>query len=143
VAARRQQDLHRAVEAGVVLEQVLCVQERRVVGQDWCVRWRNRWLQIGVEHAALSLAGRGVLVKQLAGGQLMVAYQDQRLSCRELSARPTPPRVRKAVVNNRRWTPAATHPWNRPARGVQVVPRVSLAPAAPARDLHAEKRKAG
>ena len=36
------------LEAGLVLEQVLCVQEERVVGQDWCVRWRNRWLQIGI-----------------------------------------------------------------------------------------------
>ena len=48
----KQQDLHRPVDAGQVKpEEVLCVQEERVVGQDWCVRWQNRWLQIEKVHA--------------------------------------------------------------------------------------------
>ena len=135
-------DLHRAVAAGVVLEEVLCVQEERVVGQDWCVRWRGRWLQIACEHASLRLPGRRVVVRQRADGQLLVDHQGQRLSVRELPARPTPPKVKKAVVNNRRYQPPADHPWNRDPVG-RGVPRVSLAPAAPARDLHAAKRKAG
>jgi len=42
VKARRDQDLHRAAGPGVVPEEVLCVQERRVVGNDWCVRWQGR-----------------------------------------------------------------------------------------------------
>src|SRR5882724_1655350 len=48
VKPAREQDLHRTVAAataGASLEDVLCVQERRVVGNDWCVRWRNRFLQ--------------------------------------------------------------------------------------------------
>jgi len=142
VSPAKSQDLHRAVEAGVVLGEVLCVQEGRVVGKDWCVRWRNRWLQIGAEHESLSLAGKRVLVKQLAQGVLMVEYRRQRLSCRELLARPEVPKVKKAIVNNRRWTPAVDHPWKKGPAG-RAVPRVSLAPAAPARDLHAEKRKTG
>jgi hypothetical protein len=35
ISPRREQDLHRSLEAGTVLQEVLCVQERRVVGQDW------------------------------------------------------------------------------------------------------------
>lgn len=34
----------------VILGEVLCVQEERTAGADWCVRWRNRWLQVGQEH---------------------------------------------------------------------------------------------
>jgi hypothetical protein len=45
-------------------------------------------------------------------------------------------------VNNRRWVPSLDHPWNRDSTR-RADPRVSLAPAAPARDLHAGKRKAG
>jgi len=82
VSACRDADLHRVLEATVALEEALCVREERVVGQDGCVRWRNRWLQIASEHASLRLASR-------------------------------------------------------------AVPRVSLASAAPTRDGHAEKRKAG
>jgi hypothetical protein len=135
-------DLHRAVATGVELEEVLCVQEQRVVGQDWCVRWRGRWLQIGEEHASLRLPGRRVVVRQRADGRLRVDHQGQRLSVRELGAKPPTAKVKKAIVNNRRYRPPADHPWNRDPVG-RGVPRGSLAPAAPARDFHAAKRKAG
>jgi helix-turn-helix protein len=145
VKARKQQDLHRPVDAQVRLEDVLCVQEERVVGQDWCVRWRNRWLQIQKEHAGLNLANKRVRVKQRAGGELIVEHKGQRLTCRELSQRPTPARSRKKpAVNNRKWKPSANHPWNResvnsgPAR--RADPPVTLAPATPARELQAGRK---
>jgi len=129
-------------EAGVRLEEVLCVQEQRGVGQDGCMRWRNRWLQIDAEHASPRLAGRRVMVKQLAGGALVVEHQGQRLSVQALGARPGPAREKKAIVNNRHWKPPADHPWKK-AAARRAGPRVSLAPAAPTRDLHAGQRKAG
>jgi len=78
VTARQEQNLHRALPAGTVLAEVLCVQEARVVGQDWCVRWQNRWLQITAVHTALNLPRRKVLVKHLADDGLLVEYQGQR-----------------------------------------------------------------
>jgi hypothetical protein len=145
VQAKKQQDLHRPVDAQVTLEDVLCVQEERVVGQDWCVRWRNRWLQIEKAHAGLNLANKRVRVKQRAGGELIVEHKGQRLTCKELGQRPTPVKTRKKpAVNNRKWKPAASHPWNRdsannsPAR--RADPPVTLAPAAPARELQAERK---
>lgn len=115
VKATRDQDLHRPVDAGVVLEEVLCVAEQRVVGNDWCVRWNNRWLQIDARHAALNLPGRKVVVKQRGDGVLLVLRGGERLTFTELRARPVKGRQRKAVVNNRRYKPPATHPWNRDA----------------------------
>jgi hypothetical protein len=144
VKAHREQDLHRAVEAGVVLEEVLCVAEQRVVGKDWCVRWRSRWLQIDARHASLNLPGRKVTLKQrLDGSMLVVLRGGERLTFAELKAKPVRAKAKKPIVNNRRYKPAADHPWNRPPVE-RSVPRVSPAPAAPARDLHAaKKRKAG
>src|SRR5262249_36304610 len=142
IAAAKSQDLHRDVEAGVSLEEILCVQEKRVVGKDWCVRWQNRWLQIGKEHALLRLSGRRVLIKELSGGNLIVEHQGQRLLVQELRARPPVAKACKVVVNNQRWKPGVDHPWKTDPVG-RAVPRVSLASAAPTRDLHAEKRKAG
>ena len=142
ITATKAEDMHRAQEAGKVLEEILCVQEQRVVGQDWCVRWQNRWLQIGKEHAGLDLGGKRVVVKQLANGRLIVQYQGQALSCRELSSRPVAAQPKKVVINNRRWRPPVDHPWNNvPAR--RAGPRVSLASAAPTRDLHAGIRNTG
>jgi len=145
VKAKRGQDLHRAVEADTVLEEVLCVAEQRVVGNDWCVRWKGRWLQIDAKHAGLNLPGRTATVKQRADGVLVLLRGAERLTFKELRARPARAKARKPVVNNRRYKPAASHPWNRPVPAVGGgVPRVSPASAAPTLDLHAEKtRKAG
>lgn len=149
IEPKRQQDLHRQVDASIKLDEVLCVQEQRVVGNDWCVRWKNRWLQIDKRHEPLRLGRKRVLVKQLSSGQLIVEHQGQRLSCDELSQRCREPRrntkpARPRPINNRQWKPASDHPWKKGPAVQRPDPRVSLAPAAPARDLHAEKqRKAG
>jgi len=143
VKATRDRDLHRPVEAGVALGEVLCVADERVVGNDWCVRWRGRWLQIDARHAALDLAGRKVVVKQRGDGVLLVLRGGQRLTFTELRARPARAKAKKAVVNNRRYKPAATHPWNRGVADRVAAPGGPLAPATPARGPHPEKRKAG
>lgn len=142
VKARRETDLHRRLGPGVVLDEVLCVQEWRVVGRDWCVRWHNRWLQIGAAHELLDLAGRRVLVKRRGDGEVLVEYQQQRLRYRELAARPVARKHKRVVLNSRTCKPSPTHPW-RAGLGERIGPGVSLAPAAPARDLHPGMRKAG
>jgi transposase len=142
VKAKRQTDLHRPVPGGVILEEVLCVQEQRVVGQDWCVRWHNRWLQIGKEHEAMGLAGRRVLVKQRGDGEVVMDCRGQRLNYQLFGSRPQPKTHKATVVNNQIWKPAAKHPW-RTERIGRLAPRVSLAAAAPARGLHAGNTKAG
>ena len=142
VSPQKNTDLHRALDTGVLLEEVLCVQEVRVVGQDWCVRWQNRWLQIDVRHEALRLAGRKVLVKRRGDGWLVVQYQAEPLTYRELAARPVAAKTRKAAVNNRSWKPPVDHPWKRPAAR-RAAPAVSPAPAAPTRDLQPGKTSTG
>jgi transposase-like protein len=142
VKARWKTDLHRWLEPGIILEEVLCVQEERVVGRDWCVRWQNRWLQIPAEHQALNLPGRRVVVKCKADGVMVLEHRGERLTYRELRARPVAAKVKRTVINNRRWKPGPQHPWNQSPIG-RAAPRVTPAPAAPARELHAGKRKAG
>jgi hypothetical protein len=110
IKAAQDLDLHRCV-GDLKLEEILCVQAERVVGQDWCVRWNNRWLQIDAGHAELGLPRKKVTVKQLAEGKLMVEYDQQRLIVNELPARPEPPRQHKAKINNRKWKPPENHPW--------------------------------
>jgi hypothetical protein len=101
---------------GVDLAEVLCVREERVVGRDWCVRWENRWLQIGKEHESLGLAGRKVTVSQKADRSLTVRYRGVRLRCTEMTGRPRPQekRTKPVIKNNKRWRPAPDHPHRRP-----------------------------
>jgi transposase len=111
VAAARKTDLHRPAPPD--LAQVLCVRERRVVGHDWCVRWRNRWLQIAREHEPLNLPGKTVTVKQLRDRdrRLVVLHGERTLTVRELDTRPTAARAKRPIVNNKRYKPASSHPW--------------------------------
>jgi hypothetical protein len=143
IEAASDQDLHRAVESGVALDEVLSVQEQRVVGSDWCVRWRNRFLQIQAEHATLKLPGKRVVIKQLSDGRLLVEHKGDKLSVQEFGSKPaTAQKTRKPIVNNRRYKPSDDHPWKGgPAVGSR--PRGDPAPPTPARNLLAEKRKAG
>jgi hypothetical protein len=142
IKAKDPKNLHRVLEASLELEQILCVQEERVVGQDWCVRWKNRWLQIGPEHGALHLPRRKVLIRCLADGQLLMEHKSQALNFKELGAKPATAKKRQ-VVNNRQWKPEANHPWNRES-AVGTRPAVNPAPATPARDLPpGRSKKAG
>jgi hypothetical protein len=141
IKAKREQDLHRPVDAGVVLEEILCPAEQRVAGGDWCVRWKNRWLQIDAKHAPLNLPGRKVTVKQRPDGVLVVLRNTERLVFKESGTKPAPATARKPVVNNKRYKPAASHPWNRPSGPASGrFPRASRASAAPTLDLHAGRR---
>jgi hypothetical protein len=146
IKAKREQDLHRTVEAEIALEEILCVTEERVAGNDWCVRWNNRWLQIDARHAALNLPGKKLTVKQRSDGKLVVLRNAERLTFTELNAKPTATKTRKPVVNNQRYQPAANHPWNRDGHAASgPTPgrflRVSRASAAPTLDLHAGRKE--
>jgi hypothetical protein len=67
----------------VKLDQVLCEQEMRVVGRDWCVRWNHQHLQIDKRHESLALAGKQVMVKQKRDGTLL-EHAGQLLDCRQV-----------------------------------------------------------
>ena len=136
VVPREAADLHRLLPPDLALEEILCVQEERVVGRDWCVRWNHQFLQIPAAHVALELAGKRVLIKQLAGGQQLLTYRQQPLSYTVLATRPEPPRPRRVLVNRKAWKPAADHPWNRDPVGRAKrrggpAPAPAVAPAAP------------
>ncbi len=109
-------DAHRPLEASIQLDEVLCEQEPRVVGNDWCVRWNNRWLQIDKRHNAMQLAGKKILVLQKRDGTLLLKHNGQVIGHTPVSQRPPKPKPPKPVIkNNKTWKPPADHPWNRPA----------------------------
>jgi transposase len=121
VEARKSADAHRPLAAGEVLEEILCVKEERTVGQDWCVRWKNRWLQIDQKHESLNLAGRRATVRQLADGALRLSYGEHRLEYEIFGSQPERIKTRKQALNNRICKPSNTHPWRRQGVGRAAV----------------------
>jgi len=79
---------HQPLARHLKLEDVLCVIQTRAVGQDWCVSFESRILQIHKRHQPLALAGKRVQVLQRADGTLTLKYHDKPLVFAELAGRP-------------------------------------------------------
>jgi hypothetical protein len=107
-------NLHQPVPRQVKLEEVLCVIEPRAVGQDWCVTYDHRLLQIHPRHQPLALAGKRIQVLQGAEGRLQLRHQGRPLSFTELARRPVAAPVRAFTpTGHTPWQPGPSHPWNR------------------------------
>ncbi len=122
VTASRASDLHRRLERGVKLDEVLCFEEDRVVQRDWTVSWRGRHFQLERQSAALVLVGRKVTVRQKLDETIQLLSGSRKLISRELPARPqaaaVPSRASGVPARGGRkrsgpWKPAADHPWRR------------------------------
>lgn len=113
VVAAAALDVHRPLGRDCRLDEVLSIQDWRVVAQDGTVRWENRYFQLRRQKQQPPLAGRRILVRQLRDGRLQLLSGTQKLRWKELPARPQPtaglPGPNRAVVP--RLTPAAHHPW--------------------------------
>ena len=117
VEAREQADYHRSAR-GLDLNQIFCLEEGRKAGQDWVVRYHNRYLQIEKEQrrGVLVRAGSNVLVRQHRDGSLTLLLEDKPLSWHELPEAPqrvAQPAQKRHVV---RQAPAPDHPWRKALR---------------------------
>ena len=112
-------NVHQPLPRHVQLEDIVCVAETRTVGQDWCVRWGGRILQIHRQHQALALAGKRIQVLHRADDTLKLMCHDQPLIFTQLAARP----LAKAMPQSARplpgpQRPAWNHPWNQSYKGM-------------------------
>ena len=81
-------NVHHKVPSHVKLEEVLCHKEIRTVGEDWCLQYQGRILQIQKTHESLALAGKSVEMIQRADETFQLRHQRQSLNFVELAARP-------------------------------------------------------
>lgn len=112
-------NVHHKVPAHVKLEEVLCHKEFRSVGEDWCLQYEGRILQIHKKHESLALAGRRVEVIQRADGTLKMLHQRQPLSFVELSSRPVKmplPKPRPLIYKAQK--PDPNHAWRQSYKGM-------------------------
>jgi len=106
-------NVHHQVPSHLKLQEVLCHKESRSVGEDWCVQYEGRVLQIHKKHEPLALAGKTVEVIQSADGTLKLRYQRRSLNFAKLSSRPVKmplPRPRTRIYTPQK--PPVNHPWN-------------------------------
>jgi molybdenum-dependent DNA-binding transcriptional regulator ModE len=113
--AARSEDLHQAVTPELDLARELAIHEERVVQNDWTVRWKNAYLQLGRESGLQP--GQRVLVCEQIDGQVRLFVGEKELSYKTTRSEPRPRRRRRsrretgAIRSNQGHKPAPTHPW--------------------------------
>ena len=124
-AAARPEDYHRRAPRAAELDRIFRLENERAIGEDWVVRYENRYFQLEPQSRQYGPARSKVLVCEGPHGNIAIEYRGRALHWREIAAPAQPhvlaappsehPRVPIALAK-RRWVPPANHPWNEAAR---------------------------
>ncbi len=113
-AAASPEDYHRRKPSRGELQEVFRLETERVIGNDWVVRYENRFLQVQRQGRHYAPSQGKVVVCEWEDGRLEIRYRGQKLAWEEIGARPQPPQKEqpsKAAPPYRGKPPSAKHPW--------------------------------
>lgn len=113
-AAASPQNYHRPKPSQGELDAAFRLETERVIGNDWVVRYQNRFLQVKRQRRHYAPAQGKVAVCEWEDGRLEIRYRGQKLAWEELVERPQPPQAaqpRQAAPTYRGTPPTAKHPW--------------------------------
>lgn len=118
-AAASDEDYHRPTPNAQALRAVFCLEQERIVSNDWVVRYAGRALQIE-RHGQRNPPARGkVLVQEWEDGKVEIRYQGKKLTWKEFvlpSGVWEPPSRAVRLVNR----PPASHPWRQSYHQLQT-----------------------
>ena len=117
-------DYHRRRPTARQLDEVFCLEEERVVSEDWVVRYKNRLLQLERQSRHWAPSRSRVVVRENEAGEIAIHYRGQCLRFRELppastrmsEERGAAPSSAPPSPSPTRWhsyTPSPEHPWRR------------------------------
>jgi transposase len=110
-------DLHRKLPQRCQLDNILAVQDTRVVQNDWTLSWNGRCLQLTIANQKHSLVGKEVTVIERRNGSIALFRRSRELPFTELASRPKKSRSKATTgpkaVNRTGHKPAVDHPWRR------------------------------
>jgi hypothetical protein len=122
VAALDSQDYHRPLPKTLLLEDVFCFEEQRMVQNDWTVRHKNRYYQILKDNTPLPKPKDKILVRTRLDGTVHLLYRAKALAFAPISLKqvhqqrqPTAkaaaplPKTPTAPRPKKRWQPNVDH----------------------------------
>jgi transposase len=129
VEPRSSADFHRPVPQDMNLRTVFCREEPRTVGNDWVVRYKNRFFQIGLQ-SNLPPARRRVMVQEHLDGSIHMVYRDREVLFVEIKELPHKAskthQKQQAHGLRKKYVPPPDHPWRR--YSLQTQPRTQALP---------------
>lgn len=113
-AAASGEDMHVKALGKQQLEETFCLQEERVLSQDWVVSYRGQLLQVERHHRGGTGPGSRITVQEWEDGRLQLRYRSKKLGWQRISALPVRPKKELPPSSPRaKMRPASTHPWQR------------------------------
>jgi len=119
VAAASSEDMHRRCPTARQLEAVFHLETPRTVGDDWVVRYHNRFFQLE-RQSTRAPARATVTVCEWPDGRVQLHYRGQLMKWHECaaapvlaSADPSVPRPRPTPLTPRPPRPRPDHPWRK------------------------------
>ena len=109
-------DYHRRRPTARQLDEVFWLEEKRVVSEDWVVRYHNRLLQLERQSQHWAPASSRVLVRENEAGEVAIHYRGQHLMFREVQP------ASKALSEGRGAAPSPAPPSPKPSRHVPPAP---------------------
>lgn len=121
------EDYHHKKPSRAALDEAFRLETERVIGNDWVVRYGNRFLQVNRQGRHYAPAKAKVVVCEWEDGRVEIRYRGQKVLWEEIEERP-----QEAVVDQPRpvgipyggTPPTASHPWKQRYDGM---PEQSLA----------------
>ncbi|GAC1690721.1 MAG: ISNCY-like element ISTde1 family transposase [Candidatus Acidiferrum sp.] len=90
-AAAEAENYHRQAASEAELREVFRLESERVIGNDWVVRYDNRWFQVQAQSRKYAPAQGKVVVCEWQDGTVEIEYRGRKLPWKEIFA--TGPRV--------------------------------------------------
>lgn len=113
-AAASAEDYHHQKPNKAALDEVFRLETERVIGNDWVVRYENRFLQVKRQGNRQAPAKGKVAVCEWPDGRLEIRYRGQKVSWEEIGERPQQAKVDqppKVAIPYGGTPPTARHPW--------------------------------
>ena len=109
------EDYHQAAPHWRELVDVFHLETERVIGNDWVVRYQNRYFQVKRQGRHYAPAKGKVMVCEWEDGRVEIRYREQKVEWAEVAA-PAPalvPTRQAAPVTTHKRKAPANHPWRR------------------------------
>jgi hypothetical protein len=117
------EDYHRQAPSQAELDEVFRLESERVIGNDWVVRYENRFLQVQRQGRHYAPAKGKVVVCEWEDGRLEIHYRGQKVAWEEIAERPRTARAEPAHKVTKPYggtPPTANHPWKQRYEGMKV-----------------------
>ena len=124
--AASEQDYHRGAPSRKELDEVFHLETTRVIGNDWVVRYQNRFLQVKRQARNYAPAKGKVVVCEWEDGRLEIRYRGKAVKWEEIPGRPVvaAAKAKPRAERQQPSPPNSDHPWKQPYKKMQ--PRGSV-----------------